>query len=215
VTHLVWDWNGTLLDDLDLAVVATNVALAAAGGPQVTADQHRRDFCRPISAYYGRVLGRTLAEAEFTQLDRLFHDAYRAGLPSCRLAADAGRALAAWAGTQSLLSMYFHAELVAAVGARGIGAHLVRIDGLRELVGGGPKAPHLRAHLVHLALAPADVVLIGDSVDDADAAVEVGARVVLYDGGFTHTDRLRATGHRVASTLGEAVRLAAQSVDGP
>jgi phosphoglycolate phosphatase-like HAD superfamily hydrolase len=209
VAHLVWDWNGTLLDDLDLVVAATNVALAAVGGPRVTAEEHRRDFRRPISAYYGHVLGRTLAEAEFTELDRLFHDAYRAGLPSCRLAIGAGRALTGWVGTQSLLSMFFHAELVAAVDALGVGSHLVRIDGLRDPVGGGPKAPHLRAHLAHLAVSPAEVVLIGDSVDDADAAVDVGARVVLYDGGFTHTDRLTATGHPVASSLGEAVRLAA------
>ena len=37
--HLVWDWNGTLLDDLDLVVRATNVAFASAGGPAVTADE--------------------------------------------------------------------------------------------------------------------------------------------------------------------------------
>ncbi|HEV7709601.1 MAG TPA: HAD family hydrolase, partial [Asanoa sp.] len=27
-THLVWDWNGTLLNDFDLVVAATNHALA-------------------------------------------------------------------------------------------------------------------------------------------------------------------------------------------
>jgi phosphoglycolate phosphatase-like HAD superfamily hydrolase len=52
-------------------------------------------------------------------------------------------------------------------------------------------------------------VLIGDSLDDADAAESVGARCVLYTGGFTDPDRLRASGRPVADALTEAVALAA------
>src|SRR5437762_14038681 len=43
-----------------------------------------------------------------------------------------------------------------------------------------------------------DSVLIGDSVDDAHAADAVGAGCVLYSGGFTDSERLRATGKLVA-----------------
>src|SRR5213594_1857925 len=76
VAHLVWDWNGTLLDDLDLVVTATNAAFAAVGGPVVTADEHRRDYRRPIVDYYSHVLGRPVERHEFLRLDRVFHDAY-------------------------------------------------------------------------------------------------------------------------------------------
>jgi phosphoglycolate phosphatase-like HAD superfamily hydrolase len=205
VAHLVWDWNGTLLDDLTLVVDATNASLAGVGGPRVTAKEHRRDFRRPISAYYEHVLRRPITLAEFGFLDRAFHDAYRAGLPACELAVDALAAIAQWRGTQSLLSMWFHQELVPTVAERGLTAHLSRVDGLRDSVGGGPKAPHLRAHLSALGMRGEDCVLIGDSVDDAEAAVTVGARVVLYRGGFTDDDRLVATGAPVAATLVEAV----------
>ena len=51
-------------------------------------------------------------------------------------------------------------------------------------------------------------MLIGDSLDDADAAASVGAGCVLYSGGFTDEERLRASGHPVASSLSEAVKLA-------
>ena len=111
-----------------------------------------------------------MSPAEFRALDDAFHVAYRAGLAGCRLAADAWRRSRAWTGTQSLLSMFFHDELVPVVTRHGLLAHLRRVDGLRDAVGGGPKAPHLRAHLAALAVDPADCVLIGDSVDDADAA---------------------------------------------
>jgi phosphoglycolate phosphatase-like HAD superfamily hydrolase len=211
VKHLVWDWNGTLLDDLELVVDATNASLALVGGAPVTADEHRRDFRRPISAYYEYVLGRPVDTAEFGRLDAAFHEAYRAGLTTCRLTVDARSAIAAWAGTQSLLSMWFHQELVPTVDRHGLTALLARVDGLRDVIGGGFKAPHLDAHLRALAVDGRDCVLIGDSVDDAYAAAEVGAQVVLYAGGFTDEARLRATGLPVATTLTEAVRLAGQS----
>jgi phosphoglycolate phosphatase-like HAD superfamily hydrolase len=208
VAHLVWDWNGTLLDDLTLVVAATNASLASVGGPAVTADEHRRDFRRPIVAYYEYVLGRALDEAQFADLDRAFHAAYRVGLPDTALAADARDAIAAWSGTQSLLSMFFHEELVPAVTARGLHLHLSRVDGLREAVGGVSKAPYLRAHLAALGLTGGDCVLIGDSVDDGYAAAEAGAAAVLYAGGLTHVDALRATGLPVATSLVEAVAIA-------
>jgi phosphoglycolate phosphatase-like HAD superfamily hydrolase len=213
VAHLVWDWNGTLLDDLTLVVAATNASLATVNGPKVTADEHRRDFRRPVSAYYAHVLGRPVTTLEFRTLDVAFHDAYRAGLDGCRLTADAIAAMDIWAGTQSLLSMFRHHDLVRAVTSHGLSARLSRVDGLRDALGGGPKAPHLRAHLMALGVDGNHCILIGDSVDDADAAAEVGARVVLYEGGFTHGDRLRTTGRPTASSLVEAVRLASRALD--
>lgn len=208
MAHLVWDWNGTLLDDLTLVVAATNASLASCDGPVVTADGHRRDFRRPIADYYAFVLGRPISAADFARLDLAFHEAYRAGFEGCGLALDALDAMADWDGTQSLLSMFFHDELVPMVNRLGLAARLARVDGLRAEIGGGPKAPHLRAHLAALELRGADCVLIGDSVDDAEAAQSVGARVVLYDGGFTDAARLRATGVPVASSLVEAVKIA-------
>lgn len=206
--HLVWDWNGTLLDDLTLVVEATNASLASYGGPSVTAEEHRRDFRRPISEYYAFVLGRPVTHEEFAVLDIAFHDAYRTGFAGCELAIDALDAMAQWPGTQSLLSMFFHDELIPMVDRLGLTDRLARIDGLRAALGGGPKAPHLLEHLGGLGLAAPECVLIGDSVDDAEAAYSVGAQVVLYDGGFTDRARLLATGAPVASTLVEAVKIA-------
>jgi phosphoglycolate phosphatase-like HAD superfamily hydrolase len=207
-THLVWDWNGTLLDDLTLVVSATNHAFARIGGPAVTADEHRRQFRRPIVEYYAEVLGRAVDAGEFERLDKLFHDAYRLGLTGCSLAGDAAAAIRSWPGTQSLLSMWFHDELVPAVDTYGLSGLFTRIDGLRATVGGDLKAGHLAAHLEGLGVAGDQVVLIGDSLDDAAAAASVGGVCVLYTGGFTDPVRLRESGLPVADTLAGAVALA-------
>ena len=207
--HLVWDWNGTLLDDLTLVVEATNVCLATVGGPRVSAAEHRRDFRRPVIDYYTFVLGRPVDAAEFQRLDDTFHKAYREGMAACELAADALEAMAGWTGTQSLLLMFFHDELMLEVTRHGLLSRLSRVDGLPGTVGGQLKAAYLRAHLERLAIAGESVVLLGDSVDDGAAAASVGARCVLYAGGFTDERLLVATGLPVAHTLTEAVRLAA------
>jgi phosphoglycolate phosphatase-like HAD superfamily hydrolase len=211
VPHLVWDWNGTLLDDLTLVVAATNASLAAFGGPVVSADEHRRDFRRPVADYYAGVLGRVIEATEFARLDAAFQRAYGEGLLECTLSLGAREALAGWSGTQSLLSMWFHDQLVPTVTRYQLDGYFARVDGLRERIGGGFKAPHLVAHLSALGLKGSECVLIGDSVDDAEAAASVGARCVLYTGGFTDRDRLRAVGVPMADTLREAVLLARES----
>jgi phosphoglycolate phosphatase-like HAD superfamily hydrolase len=208
--HLVWDWNGTLLDDLALCVTATNTCLATIGGPRITAEDHRRDFRRPVVDYYSFVLGRPVDAEEFRRLDDAFHDAYRLGMATCTLTADALEAMAIWDGSQSLLSMFFHDELLVEVARHGLADRLSRVDGRPDTVGGQRKAAYLAVHLSALDIPAGDVVLIGDSVDDGDAADAVGAACVLYAGGFTHESHLYATGRPVASSLVEAVRLAAK-----
>ena len=207
-THLVWDWNGTLLDDLSLVVEATNQAFAAVGGRSVDSDEHRRTFRRPVAEFYAEILERAVDAEEFGRLDRIFHDAYRLGLTTTTLAADAMHALKSWPGSQSLLSMWFHSELVPAVETYGLTGVFTRVDGLRTEIGGDLKAGHLARHLDELGVPGDRAVLIGDSLDDALAAESVGAAAVLYTGGFTHPTRLRASGRPVADTLVEAVRVA-------
>jgi phosphoglycolate phosphatase-like HAD superfamily hydrolase len=207
-THLVWDWNGTLLDDLSLVVDATNRAFEAVGGRSLDSDEHRRTFRRPVAEFYAEILERAVDAEEFGRLDRIFHDAYRLGLTTTSLAADAMHALRSWSGTQSLLSMWFHSELVPAIETYGLTGVFTRVDGLRTEVGGDLKAGHLARHLDELGVTGDRAVLIGDSLDDALAAESVGAAAVLYTGGFTHPARLRASGRPVADTLVEAVRVA-------
>ena len=206
--HLVWDWNGTLLDDLHLVVSSSNSAFESAGGRRVSPDEHRRLFRRPVAEFYAEILERAVEADEFGRLDRIFHDAYRMGLTTTSLAADAQQAIRSWPGTQSLLSMWFHEELVPALATYGLAGVFTRVDGLRTEVGGDLKAGHLARHLAELGVPGDRAVLIGDSLDDAAAAESVGAGCVLYTGGFTEPARLRASGVPVADTLEDAVALA-------
>jgi phosphoglycolate phosphatase-like HAD superfamily hydrolase len=96
--------------------------------------------------------------------------------------------------------------LVPKVGEFGIDHHFTRVDGLRA-ASGGPKAEHMVLHLKALDLDPSQVVVIGDSVDDAHAAGHVGARAILYTGGMTRRSELRRVGVPVVDSLQEALDL--------
>ena len=100
--------------------------------------------------------------------------------------------------------MFFHDELLIEVERHGLGAHLVRVDGLPGTVGGAPQGRLPRPAPAALRLDPRRRRPVGDSVDDGEAATSLGATCVLYAGGFTDVALLKATGLPVA-------RLAARS----
>lgn len=210
MSHIVWDWNGTLFHDIDAVVAATNAIFAGYGLAALSVDDFRAVYARPVWRAYEKLLGRPLREGEWETLDKGFHDHYHELMAECRLCDDAVSALAAWRGlghSQSLLSMWRHARLVPTVERLGIAGEFTRVDGLRG-PGGGPKAEHLVAHLAALGLDPAQVVLVGDSLDDADAAAAVGARAVLYTGGTTSRAALAAVGVPVVDSLTDALAYA-------
>jgi phosphoglycolate phosphatase-like HAD superfamily hydrolase len=81
------------------------------------------------------------------------------------------------------------------------------VDGL-QVPGGAGKAEHLVAHLAALRVDAAVAMLVGDALDDLQAARAVGARCVLYDGGSHHRHALEASGAPVVDTLTAAVAAA-------
>ncbi len=215
--HVVWDWNGTLFDDLHIVVEAVNAALGSAGAAPIDADGYRTHYGRPVRRFYERLLGRPLAGPEWAEIERTFHATYREALDRAGLTGDAGAAVdaaAAAGASQSILSMWWHDELVPFVARFGLEGRMVRVDGTRHDAS-DTKAEHLRAHLAALGVDGNGVLMIGDALDDARAAAEVGVCCVLYDGGSHHRAELEAAGVPVAASLLDAVRLGGGATAGP
>jgi phosphoglycolate phosphatase-like HAD superfamily hydrolase len=210
VKHVVWDWNGTLLNDNHAVLAAVNEVCAGFGRAELSWAEWQAAYARPMRLSYEQILRRTLDELEWEQVDKLYHDRYDALLHTCELAADvhdALRACTASGRTQSLLSMWFHSRLTPTVEQYGLSTYFTRIDGLPGEVGGGSKADSLVRHLEAQQLDPADVVLIGDVVDDAEAAQAAGAHCVLVTTGAMTLEALLATGSPVTGSITEALQL--------
>jgi phosphoglycolate phosphatase-like HAD superfamily hydrolase len=213
VAHLVWDWNGTLFADNRALIDATLEAFAAAGFPAVTRAHYRQHHTKAVDVFFARLAGRPLTAAEHRGLLEDFRSRYAGYLGRTGLAPDAGAALSRWrdAGrSQSLLSLYDHGKLLRLTAEKGIADFFTLVEGSRE-PGAGRKAPHLARHLERLRVNPAEVLLVGDSVDDAVAAEECGTRCVLYDAGrdaLHSRESLEARSVPVVATLREAVGVA-------
>jgi phosphoglycolate phosphatase-like HAD superfamily hydrolase len=220
-SHVIWDWNGTLLDDVGAVVEATTVAFRQAGiRVEVTGDVYRRSFTRPIRLFYERLLGRPIGHDEWVRLDHAFHLEYARLGDRCTLAAGAREVLheireLGW--TQSVCSMLPEEYLLPAVERQGIAGHFVRIDGLRGAERGGAKLENLIAHLGHLGVAPSGTVMVGDTVDDAVAARGAGIACILLDGGAGLHDQetIRGAGVPVAAGVPEVLALLRPGASAP
>lgn len=215
--HLVWDWNGTLFHDMEAVLAATNASCAELGVPPLSLERYRELYCMPLTVFYERLIGRAPTEEEFRGIDAAFQRHYAVVRTRCGLAAGAAELLSGWqteGGTQSLLSMYGHDELLPLVEEFGIAEHFLRIDGRVGPNDGGGKAAAMVRHLAELADAvdPARTVVIGDAADDARAAAHAGARAVLYTGGSHSHAALSGLGFPVADSLPEAVSIARELV---
>ncbi|WP_370072798.1 HAD family hydrolase [Streptacidiphilus sp. MAP5-3] len=208
--HIVWDWNGTLFDDIDAVVGASNAAFAELDAlPPLSVAEYREWYRIPVIECYADRLGRMPSQTEWERMDAVFHAHYTARRDACGLTTGALEILRA-RPSQSLLSMYGHTELVPLVRSFGIEGHFRRVDGRDGTSGTSGKGQYLVRHLAALAAESASVdlartVLIGDVPDDAAAAAEAGIKAVLFTGGAGSRRELSRVGVPVADTLAEAV----------
>lgn len=214
--HIIWDWNGTLLHDIDVVLEATNASFHEIGIPPITLERYRELFCVPIRQFYERLLGRLPSDAEWEVMDGSFHRHYFARSDRAALAEGALDVLSSWAGagnTQSLCSLAPHDRLGPWLGRLGIETHFIRVDGSLGGVATLGKAAQMARHVAALRGVDARrTVVIGDATDDARAAAHAGVRAVLYTGGSHSRSSLEEAGVPVADSLDEAVRLATELV---
>ena len=209
-SHVVWDWNGTLLHDNDAVLAAVNEVCAGFGRAPLTWSEWQEVYARPMRVSYEQILARVLDDEEWAQVDKLYHDRYDLLLHTCGLAEGVPGELRRWSEsgrTQSLLSMWFHTRLTPTIEEFGLTPYFTRIDGLAGDVGGDSKADSLIRHLEAQHLNPAEVVLIGDVVDDAHAARSAGAHCILVTTGAMSRSALESTGAPVTNSITEALHL--------
>jgi phosphoglycolate phosphatase len=193
--HVIWDWNGTLLDDVQACVDAINRMLARRSLPMTDTVRYRDIFGFPVRGYYAE-LGFDLAAEDWDGMAREFHADYAETARPAALRNGARAALAALraAGTpMSILSACELGILRRMVAERGVDAFFDHIFGLGDLYAAS-KVELGRRMLRDTGVDPAKVLLVGDTVHDYEVAQALGCRAVLMAGGHQSAARLRACG---------------------
>lgn len=194
--HLVWDWNGTLLDDVAHCLLATNGLLQAHGLPTVDLERYRALFDFPIRAYY-EALGFDLQTQSFEQLAVEWFERYSGHAEPLRLhpeARDTLRAVAASGATQSILSALKQHRLDVQVRELRIAAHFNACVGTDNDLGES-KVSAGKHWLAQAELDPSATLLLGDTTHDLEVAQALGIDCALIASGHQNHARLAATGH--------------------
>ena len=206
---ILWDWNGTLLDDVELCVDALNRLLEKHAYLQrYDRDQYRAIFGFPIEEYYVRA-GFDFSRHSFAMLAEEYMDDYIPASAACPLAKGAVEALDAFRAAglrQVILSASPVPTLTRQVGERHVTGYFDRLLGLGDIYAKS-KVELGRCFMQEEGIDPARAVMIGDSVHDFEVAQAMGTACVLQCSGHQSRETLAATGAPVAEGLREAAQL--------
>ena len=205
---VVFDYNGTLIDDTNLCHELLNKLLTLRGHPTVTRERYLEIFQFPIKSYYVAAgFDFESGRDEFEPLARIFTDDYLARYPKeCSLFGDVISSLRQLKDKELLVisatdQQYLDAELkhygiwdylTAAVGIKGIEIN----SKLKEAVSYFSEHPHDMNK----------VLFVGDTDHDVAVARAVGAKIALISRGHQSAHRLQeAKPDFIFSTIEEMV----------
>lgn len=201
---VVWDWNGTLLDDVPAAVFALDSMLAKRGIAPVDVEFYRANFRFPSRDFYLQ-LGVDLEHEDWGKICDDFHGGYNSYGPQ-RLRVGAVEALAACraAGLRQVLLSAHREDLLAAEAAKlGVAQYFDAIAGTDNLSGASKLD---RAKRLVADLPSRNLLFVGDTIHDAEVAAAVGAKCHLLTCGHQNAARLASCGARLFPSLGDWTR---------
>ena len=190
-SHVIWDWNGTLVDDAWLCVEIVNELLARRGLAPTTPCKYSEVFGFPLRSYYQRV-GFDLEREDFEAMGDEFNICYNQRRRECRLREGAREALAALSRNgigQSLLSASDQVSLEEMVADYGLRPHFAAVAGVDNGLGEG-KIERGHRHLADLNCRGDEVLLVGDTLHDIEVAAALGVPCVLLPSGHQSRHRL-------------------------
>ena len=197
-SHVVWDWNGTLLDDVEISVEALGTILESQGLPLQTRAKYLERFRFPIAEYYAEI-GIEVRPESYGALAKQFIDSYDHRIERARLytgVEDLLRDLAAVGVSSSVLSAAHEPDLKRLLDAYGISSHFTHVYGLGNKWAHG-KIERGRQLMATIGLPAAQVILVGDTDHDLAVGQDLGIDVLLLTAGHQHESRLRSRHDRV------------------
>ena len=205
---ILWDWNGTLLDDADFGVSIVNGLLRSRGLPERSREEHARLFDFPVIRYYER-LGFDFNREPFEEISHDFVKSYYGSVQQCPLHGGAREVLSALqeAGfRQAVLSATRQDLLEEMITLQGLKPYFECLLGIDSVHAPG-KAGRGCDWLAETGMEPARVLLVGDTMHDAEVARKMGIDCWLVTAGHHPEARLAEAGLPLFADL-ESVRTA-------
>ena len=201
IRNIIFDWSGTLVDDLPAVWKATNYVLARAQRAEMTLEEFRAEFCLPFTLFYDR----HVPDIPLPQLELWFHSHFREVQDSvCEL--PHARDFLAFCRSRSLrtflLSTIHAGHFAVQAAVTGFGQYLDR-----AYVDVRDKRQKIHQVLQDNGLEPAATLFVGDMQHDIETAKHGGIHSCAVLTGFNTREQLQAAGPElIVEHLGELQR---------
>lgn len=187
IRNIIFDWSGTLVDDLPAVLAATNFVFEACGVERMGLDTFRSEFCLPFKNFYDRFV----PDIPLAELERSFHAHFRnvqdavTALPHARdfLIFCRKRGIRTF-----VLSTVHEDYFVPQAAATGFGQY---ID--KPYLGIWDKRAKILELLAENQLAAPETLFIGDMQHDIETAKFGGVHSCAVLTGYNRLDQLRAS----------------------
>ena len=136
--HIIWDWNGTLLNDVELCASIMNNLLRKESLPEISLKKYREIFTFPVEEYY-KLAGHNFEKNSFEILGREFMVEYEEKKLDCALypfVKESMQLLKEKGKKQYLLSAYKHENLEGIIKSFKIEPYFEHIAGLDNIYAG-------------------------------------------------------------------------------
>jgi len=208
IEHIVWDWNGTLLDDTMACVEAINAVMQRRGMPQIGRLQYMESFTFPVKNYY-LTLGFDFKNEDFDSIAIEFHEIYRETSRNTPLREGIVEILQRMQTRKLPMYVLSASEtsiLERMMTARNIRSFFRKLYGLSD-IHASSKLEIGKTMMLELGVSGDKVLMIGDTIHDYEVAKELGLSCVLVAEGHQSKHRLETCGCRVLSGVNELATL--------
>lgn len=213
IKHIIWDWNGTLLDDAQVCVECLNTLLTRRCKQPVTLSEYRAQFGFPVKRYYEE-LGINFDTEDWNMLAEEFHELYLQKFHNTHLRKNVPEILMCFSRNgikMSILSASEKTLLEDALHRFMIRDYFYHIQAREDYY--AESKLELGTELVQCLCTPTqNIVLIGDTTHDYEVATVLGLSCILIGGGHHSNERLRQCNCIYASDISDLSRIILTSI---
>lgn len=210
IRQVLWDWNGTLLNDLHYAIRVRNRTFPAFGLPKIRSlQEYYEQFTFPVSLYYQRA---GVTDENFDAVAHAWMAEYIRDFKSVSLFADAVPTLEILR-TQSIRQVVLSATrldmLTEQIAHFSIAGYFDTLLGLSDIYARSKEAIG-KNYLQSCDILPQETCMIGDTLHDAEVASQLGTRCLLVARGHQNRCTLQTSGYPVVDDFASAVQVLLQ-----
>lgn len=202
--HIIWDWNGTILNDVDLCVELINELLRERNIKTISKEDYKSIFTIPVKNYYAAI-GFDFEKESFEIVGKKWIDEYERRKFECNTypgVVEVMDKIKSLGIGQSILSAYSQHTLDEMTAHFGLTKYFSHIVGLDNVYAAGKL--HLGQQLIKkLGNGKGETLMIGDTEHDYEVANEMGADCILLSGGHYDRKRLEKLGVPVLDSISE------------